>query len=137
MARRLVEHGVRMVQVYFGNGQPWDHHGDIREHAKLARQSFGAIAALITDLKTRGLLAETLIIVGTEFARAGVRSGMTYGTTDEFGFKAVEKRVHVHDLHATALHLLGLDHKRLTYRYSSRDFRLTDVRGEVIHDILA
>ncbi len=166
MARRLIEHGVRMVQVYFGNGQPWDNHDDIRDHAKLARQSDGAIAALISDLKSRGLLAETLVIVGTEFGRTpmiqnsglekighgrdhnvhgfttllaggGVRGGMTYGATDEFGFKAVEKRVHVHDLHATALHLLGLDHTRLTYRYSSRDFRLTDVHGEVVHEILA
>jgi hypothetical protein len=166
IARRLVEHGVRMVQVYFGNGQPWDHHDDIRDHAKLARQSDGPIAALISDLKARGLLAETLVIVGTEFGRTpmiqnsglekighgrdhnvhgfttllaggGVRGGVAYGATDEFGFKAVEKRVHVHDLHATALHLLGLDHTRLTYRYSSRDFRLTDVSGEVIHEILA
>jgi hypothetical protein len=166
MARRLIERGVRMVQVYFGNGQPWDNHDDIRDHGKLARLSDGPIAALISDLKSRGLLKETLLIVGTEFGRTpmiqnsglekighgrdhnvhgfttllaggGVRGGMTYGATDEFGFKSVEKRVHVHDLHATALHLLGLDHTRLTYRYSSRDFRLTDVHGEVIREILA
>jgi hypothetical protein len=166
MALRLVQHGVRMVQVYYGNGQPWDNHDDIRDHAKLARQSDGPIAALIGDLKSRGLLNETLVIVGTEFGRTpmiqnsglekighgrdhnvhgfttllaggGIRGGMTYGATDEFGFKAVEKRAHVHDLHATALHLLGLDHTKLTYRYSSRDFRLTDVHGEVIREILA
>ena len=166
MARRLVERGVRMVQIYFGNGQPWDNHDDIRDHAKLARQADAPIAALIQDLKSRGLLQETLIVVGTEFGRTpmiqnsglekighgrdhnvpgftvllaggGVKGGIAYGATDEFGFKAVEKPVHVHDLHATVLHLLGIDHTRLTYRYSSRDFRLTDVHGNVVHDILA
>jgi hypothetical protein len=166
MARRLVERGVRMVQIYFGNGQPWDHHDDIREHAKLARQADAPIAALIRDLKARGLLQETIILVGTEFGRTpmiqnsglekighgrdhnvhgfsvllaggGVKGGIAYGATDEFGFKSVEKPVHVHDLHATVLHLLGIDHTRLTYRYSSRDFRLTDVHGSVVHDILA
>lgn len=166
MARRLVERGVRMVQVYFGNFQPWDSHDDITAHARLARQADPAIASLIQDLKQRGLFDETLIIVGSEFGRtpmiqnsgleklgngrdhnvhgysvllsgAGVKGGMTYGATDEFGFKSVENRVHVHDLHATALHLLGLDHKRLTYRYSGRDYRLTDVHGEVIKPVLA
>ena len=166
MARRLVERGVRMVQVYFGHFQPWDSHDDIQAHARLARQADPAIASLIRDLKLRGLLSETLVIVGSEFGRTpmiqnsgleklgngrdhnvhgfstllaggGIKGGMTYGDTDDFGFKAVEKRTHVHDLHATALHLLGLDHKRLTYRYSSRDFRLTDVHGEVIKEILA
>jgi len=157
---------VRMVQIYFGNGQPWDNHDDIRDHAKLARQADAPIAALIQDLKSRGLLQETLILVGTEFGRTpmiqnsglekighgrdhnvpgftvllaggGIKGGIAYGATDEFGFKAVEKPVHVHDLHATVLHLLGIDHTRLTYRYSSRDFRLTDVHGNVVHDILA
>ena len=166
MAVRLVERGVRMVQIYFGNGQPWDNHDDIRDHAKLAREADAPIAALIGDLKARGLFNETIVLVGTEFGRTpmiqnsglekighgrdhnvhgftvllaggGVKGGMTYGATDEFGYKSVEKRVHVHDLHATMLHLLGLDHTRLTYRYSSRDFRLTDVHGNVIHDILA
>jgi hypothetical protein len=166
MALRMVESGVRMVQVYFGNGQPWDNHDDIRDHAKLAREADAPIGALIGDLKARGLLGETIVLVGTEFGRTpmiqnsglekighgrdhnvhgftvllaggGVKGGMTYGATDEFGYKSVEKRVHVHDLHATMLHLLGLDHKRLTYHYSSRDFRLTDVEGEVVHDIIA
>ena len=134
--------------------------------ARLARQADPAIASLVRDLKLRGLLNETLVIISSEFGRTpmiqnsgleklgngrdhnvhgfstllaggGVRGGMTYGATDDFGFRAVEKRTHVHDLHATALHLLGLDHKRLTYRYSSRDFRLTDVHGEVIQEILA
>jgi hypothetical protein len=166
MALRLVERGVRMVQVYFGNFQPWDSHDDIRVHAKLAQDADGPIAALIDDLKLRGLFEETLVIVGTEFGRTpmiqnsglerigkgrdhnvpgwttlmaggGVKGGMTYGATDEFGFKAVEKPVHVHDLHATALHLLGIDHTKLTYRHSGRDFRLTDVHGHVVTDILS
>jgi len=166
MARRLIERGVRMAQVYFGNFQPWDSHDDIMAHQRLARQADPAIAALIRDLKQRGLFQETLVIVGSEFGRTpmiqnsgleklgngrdhnvhgfsvllaggGVKGGITYGATDEFGFKAVENRVHVHDLHATILHLLGLDHKRLTFRYSGRDFRLTDVHGEVVRGILA
>lgn len=165
MALRLAERGTRMVQVYFGNFQPWDSHDDIRLHAKLANAADGPIAALIEDLKLRGLFEDTLLIVGSEFGRTpmiqnsglekvgngrdhnvhgfctllaggGVKGGMTYGATDDFGFKAVEKRCHVHDLHATVLHLLGIDHKRLTYRYSGRDFRLTDVAGNVIHEIL-
>ncbi|MFN3326432.1 MAG: DUF1501 domain-containing protein [Bryobacteraceae bacterium] len=166
MARRLVERGVRMVQVYYGNFQPWDNHDDIMIHKVLARQSDSAIAALIQDLRASGLLKETLIIVGGEFGRTpsvevsglikvqngrdhnnhgfsyllaggGIKGGMVYGATDDFGFKAVEKPVHVHDLHATALHLMGLDHKRLTYRHSGRDFRLTDVHGEIVQEILA
>jgi hypothetical protein len=166
MALRLIERGVRMVQVYFGNGQPWDHHDDIRDHAKLAQEADPAIAALLGELKARGLLGETLVIVSSEFGRTpmiqnsglekighgrdhnvhgfttllaggGVKGGIAYGATDEFGFKAVENRVHVHDLHATVLHLLGIDHTRLTYRYSGRDFRLTDVHGEVVKAILA
>ena len=160
VARRLVERGVRMVQLYYGGGQPWDDHGDITNHANHAKQSDKPIAALIRDLKRRGMLDETLILWGGEFGRTpwsqgakgrdhhsrgfsmwmaggGVRGGLAYGATDEFGNAAVEKKIHVHDLHATILHLLGLDHLRLTYRYSGRDFRLTDVHGNVVHDIIA
>ncbi|OYV91743.1 MAG: sulfatase [Planctomycetia bacterium 21-64-5] len=160
VARRLVERGVRMVQVYFGGGQPWDDHGDILNHAKHAQQSDRPIAALINDLKRRGLLDETLIVWSGEFGRTpwsqgakgrdhhsrgftswlaggGVKGGLAFGETDEFGNDAVKDKVHVHDLHATILHLLGIDHERLTYRYSGRDFRLTDVSGRVVHEILA
>ena len=160
MARRLVESGVRMVQVFYGDGQPWDDHGDIKNHANLARNVDQPIAALILDLKNRGLLDETLIVWGGEFGRTptsegakgrdhnnhgfsmwlaggGVKGGMVYGATDEFGFAAVENKMHVHDLHATILHLMGIDHEKLTYRYSGRDFRLTDVEGKVAHAIIA
>ena len=166
MARRLVERGVRMVQVYYGNGQPWDNHDDILIHRKLAHDVDGPIAALLADLKASGLLSQTLVVIGGEFGRTpvlevsglikvqngrdhnshgfstlvaggGIKGGITYGNTDEFGFKAVENPVHIHDLHATLLHALGIDHTRLTYRYSGRDFRLTDVAGNVVHDILA
>jgi hypothetical protein len=166
MARRLVERGVRMVQVYYGDGQPWDNHDDILIHRKLAHEADGPIAALLADLKASGLLKETLVIIGGEFGRTpvlevsglvkvqngrdhnshgfstllaggGVKGGTTYGNTDEFGFKAAENPVHIHDLHATVLHALGMDHTKLTYRYSGRDFRLTDVAGNVVHDILA
>lgn len=166
LARRLVERGVRMVQVFFGPGQPWDNHDDIMDHQKLCSQADPAIASLIRDLRTSGLLKETLIIIGGEFGRTpaaevsglvkvqngrdhnslgfstvlvggGVRGGTAYGATDDFGYRAVEKPVHVHDLHATILHLLGFDHTRLTYRYSGRDFRLTDVSGVVVKDIVA
>ena len=166
MARRLVERGVRMVQVYYGDGQPWDNHDDIQLHRGHAAKSDGPIAALLQDLKASGLLNETLVMIGGEFGRTpvvevsglvklqngrdhnshgfsmilaggGVKGGMVHGATDDFGFKAIEKPVHPHDLHATALHLLGFDHTKLTYRYSGRDFRLTDVAGEVVQDILA
>jgi hypothetical protein len=166
MARRLIQRGVRMVQVYYGNGQPWDNHDDILIHRKLAHDVDGPIAALLADLKASGLLKETLVIISGEFGRTpvlevsglvkvqngrdhnshgfstllaggGVKGGTTYGNTDEFGFKAVENPVHIHDLHATILHALGMDHTKLTYRYSGRDFRLTDVAGNVVHDILA
>ena len=166
MALRLVEKGVRMVQIYYGDGQPWDNHDDILIHKRLAGGADPAIASLLEDLKQRGLLDETLVIISGEFGRTpavevsglvqvqngrdhncaafstvlaggGVKRGMTYGQTDDFGFKVVDKGVHPHDLHATALHLLGLDHTKLTYRYSGRDFRLTDVAGNVVQDILA
>jgi hypothetical protein len=170
IARRLVERGVRFVQVWHGEGQPWDSHDDIEvNHRRLAKQCDQAIAALIKDLKQRGLLNETLILWGGEFGRTpvvelpkkgsnqgkingrdhnhwgfttwlaggGVKGGYVHGATDDFGFKAVEDRVHVHDLHATMLHQLGFDHQKLTYRYAARDFRLTDVHGTVIRDLIA
>ncbi len=159
-ARRLVERGVRMVQVFYGSGQPWDDHGDLEKgHRAKAKDSDQAIAALLRDLKRTGLLEDTLVLWGGEFGRTptsegasgrdhnnhgfcvwlaggGVKGGMTYGATDEFGFAAVENKVHVHDLHATILHLMGIDHEKLTYRYSGRDFRLTDVFGTVVKEIL-
>jgi hypothetical protein len=170
IARRLIERGVRFVQVWHGQGQPWDNHDDIKEnHAKLAGQCDQAIGALLTDLKRLGLFEETLILWGGEFGRTptvelpqaganagkingrdhnhwgftcwlaggGVKGGQTYGATDEFGFKAVENPVHVHDLHATILRLMGFDHERLTYRYAGRDFRLTDVHGKVVSELIA
>ncbi|MFM8273397.1 MAG: DUF1501 domain-containing protein, partial [Gemmata sp.] len=161
LARRLVESGVRVVQVYTGNLQPWDTHDKNAEgHQKLAHIVDQPIAALLGDLEQRGLLHDTLVVWGGEFGRTptteggsgrdhnhygfsmwlaggGVKGGLAYGATDEFGFRAVEKRVHVHDLHATLLHLMGLDHEKLTYRYSGRDFRLTDVHGTVVKDIIA
>jgi hypothetical protein len=170
IARRLLERGVRFVQVWHGAGQPWDNHDDIEvNHRKLAGQCDRAIAALLTDLKVRGMFDSTLVIWGGEFGRTptvelptpganagkvngrdhnhygfsmwlaggGVNGGQVYGATDEFGFQAVEDKVHVHDLHATLLHLLGFDHERLTYRYAGRDFRLTDVHGRVIRELIA
>jgi hypothetical protein len=170
IARRLIERGVRFVQVWHGNGQPWDSHDDLElQHRRLAGECDRAIGALLVDLKQRGLLNETLVIWGGEFGRTpavelpkegsnqgkingrdhnhwgftmwlaggGVRGGYVHGATDEFGFKAAENRVHVHDLHATLLHLLGFDHERLTYRYAGRDFRLTDVHGRVVRELLA
>ena len=167
IARRLVERGVRVVQCYHGDVQPWDSHSNIAgEHRRLGGEADGPIAALLTDLHRRGLLEETLVICGGEFGRTpaveipigggeptgrdhnhhgfsvwlaggGVQGGLAYGATDEFGYRAVEHPVHVHDLHATLLHLLGLDHTRLTYRHAGRDFRLTDVAGRVAKGILA
>jgi hypothetical protein len=160
LARRLVERGVRCVQIYFGTWQPWDTHDrNDEQHRTLARTADRPVAALLKDLKQRGLLEETIVMLGGEFGRTpaaqgngrdhnhwgfstvlaggGFKGGVTYGATDEFGFKAEDKRVHVHDLHATLLHLMGLDHEKLTYRYSGRDFRLTDVEGVVVKDILA
>ena len=166
MALRLAEAGVRVVQVYYGDGQPWDSHDDIMTQKDHADRSDGPIAALLEDLKLRGMLDETLVIVGSEFGRTpmiqnsgtekvgrgrdhnppgysillaggGIRGGQAYGATDDFGYKAVVNPVTPHDLHATALHVLGLDHTKLTYRYSGRDFRLTDIHGSVIEDWLA
>ncbi|QDV34658.1 DUF1501 domain-containing protein [Tautonia plasticadhaerens] len=167
VARRLVERGVRFVQLWHGAGQPWDDHGDITNHRTLAAQCDRGIAALLTDLKRTGLLGETLVICGGEFGRTpvvelmegqeakangrdhnpygfslwmaggGVKGGHVHGATDEFGFQAVEDRVHVHDLHATILRLLGFDHERFTYRYAGRDFRLTDVHGRVVESLVS
>ncbi|MBX5496501.1 MAG: DUF1501 domain-containing protein, partial [Bryobacteraceae bacterium] len=156
LARRLVERGVRFVQC---TADDWDQHTELaRLHAKNARGVDKPIAGLLRDLKSRGLLNETLVIWGGEFGRTpfmerdgrdhnpygftmwmaggGVKGGMAYGATDDYGYHAVENRVHIHDLHATILHLLGLDHTKLTYRYNGRDFRLTDVHGVVAKDIL-
>jgi hypothetical protein len=160
IARRLVERGVRMVQLYYGNDQPWDDHKDIANHRDHAQKSDRPIAALLKDLKARGLLDETLVLWGGEFGRTptsegskgrdhhslgfsmwlaggGVKGGHIHGATDDLGFVAVQDRVHVHDLHATILHLMGIDHTKLTYRYSGRDFRLTDVFGEVVTGMIA
>jgi hypothetical protein len=161
LARRLSERGVRFVQVYYGDGQPWDTHNDHNENVrKLCRDIDRPIAGLLRDLKQRGLLEETLVLWGGEFGRTptsengngrdhnhygfttwlaggGIKGGMTYGETDDFGFRSIHDRVHVHDLHATILHQLGIDHERLTFRYAGRDFRLTDVAGRVIHEIQA
>lgn len=169
-ARRMIERGVRFVQVWHGQGQPWDNHDDIEErHRTLAGECDQAIGALLTDLKQRGLLDDTLVMWGGEFGRTptvelpqkganagkvngrdhnnhgfcmwlaggGVRGGTIHGATDEFGFQAVENRVHVHDLHATVLQLLGFDHTQLTYRYAGRDFRLTDIHGRVVPELMA
>ncbi len=166
IARRLAERGVRYIQLWHGAGQPWDNHDKIADnHRRLANEIDQPIAALLSDLKARGMLDETLVMWGGEFGRTptveltgagasklgrdhnhygfsvwlaggGIKGGTVYGATDEFGFKAAENRTSVHDLHATILHALGLDHKQLTYRYSGRDFRLTDVHGTVIHEIL-
>ena len=166
IARRLLERGVRYVQLWHGASQPWDNHDEIeKNHRKLATDIDKPIASLIADLKSRGMLDSTLIMIGGEFGRTpvveltkgkegsgrdhnpygfsmvlaggGVKGGYAHGATDEFGFAAVEKKVHVHDLHATVLHLLGFDHEKFTYRYAGRDFRLTDVHGHVAQDIVA
>ncbi|MGV3486459.1 MAG: DUF1501 domain-containing protein [Planctomycetaceae bacterium] len=168
LARRLVERGVRYVQVWHGASQPWDSHDNIKDaHRHVANQCDQGIAGLIKDLKQRGLLSKTLILCSGEFGRTpsvemgqngsgasqgrdhnhwgfslwmaggGIKGGTIYGATDEFGFKAVENPVSVHDLHATMLHLLGFDHERLTYRYAGRDYRLTDLSGKVVHDVIA
>ena len=153
------------MQVYYvdrKNKQPWDTHQDNNgKHRKLCADSDRASAALLTDLKQRGLLDDTLVWWGGEFGRTpvsqgkrdgrdhnphactmflaggGIKAGVRYGETDEYGYYAVKDKVHFHDLHATLLHLMGIDHQRLTYRYAGRDFRLTDIYGEVIHDLIA
>ncbi len=170
IARRLAERGVRYIQVWHGDGQPWDNHDDIEvNHRRLAKQCDQAMGALIKDLKQRGMLEDTLVMCGGEFGRTpvvelptpgsnagkingrdhnhygftywlaggGVKGGYVHGATDEFGFRAQEKPVHVHDLHATIMKLMGFDHERFTYRYAGRDFRLTDVHGTVVNEIIA
>jgi arylsulfatase A-like enzyme len=167
LARRLAESGVRFVQV---NDSGWDHHGSIRkELPKKCKNMDKPVAALLRDLKQRGLLDDTLVIWGGEFGRTpfdqdlslgtaaeetrgrehnphgftmwmaggGVKPGIVHGSTDDFAYRAQEGKIHLHDLHATILHLLGLDHERLTHRYAGRDFRLTDVYGRVVNEILA
>ena len=164
LARRLVERGVRLIELYDAD---WDHHGNIQNRLPAkCKETDRPIAALIKDLRQRGLLKETLIVWGSEFGRTplrqggnakdkglsgrdhhkdaftmwlaggGIRGGVSYGRSDEFGMDVAENGVHVHDLNATILHQLGLDHERLTYRYQGREFRLTDVHGNVVHDIL-
>jgi hypothetical protein len=169
IARRLLEKGVRFVQVWHGAGQPWDSHNEIeKNHRKLAGECDQPIAAVLHDLDRLGLLEDTLVLWGGEFGRTptveltsfganegsngrdhnsygfsmwmaggGVKPGYVHGSTDEFGFAAVENKVHVHDLHATMLRLLGFDHEKFTYRYAGRDFRLTDVEGRVVGDLMA
>ena len=161
-ARRLVERGVRVVNLFdVGSNSNWDHHGDIAQHAGLAKNVDRPIAALIKDLHQRGLLDDTLVVGCSEFGRTpwedanpkgrnhfnrnftcflaggGVKGGTSYGVSDEYGATAVENPMHTHDLHATILHLMGLDHTQLTYRYSGRDFRLTDIHGEVVRPVFS
>ncbi|MFN7806813.1 MAG: DUF1501 domain-containing protein, partial [Planctomycetaceae bacterium] len=164
MARRLCEAGTRFIQVNYGDNTAnpaWDQHSNLPKHADHARACDQPIAALLADLGERGLLDDTLVWWGAEFGRTpyaekngtgrdhnpqgfttwlaggGVKPGLSFGATDEFGHKAIEGKVHMHDLHATLLDLLGLDHEQLTYRYAGREFRLTDVHGRVIDEILA
>ncbi len=163
MARQMAEAGVRYIQVSYSDTKDtpkWDQHSNLKEHEVHARNTDKPVAGLLMDLKQRGLLDDTLVWWGGEFGRTpysqnndgrdhnpkgfsvwlaggGVKSGFSYGQTDEFGYEAVENKVHMHDLHATILHLMGLDHRQLTYRYAGRDFRLTDVHGRIVHDIIA
>jgi arylsulfatase A-like enzyme len=163
VARRLVERGVRFVELIdVGSSNNWDAHGDMLTHAPLAKNVDQAIAGLLRDLKQRGMLDETLVVWTTEFGRtpfnaaadakgrehhhwvysswlagAGVKPGITFGESDEYGIRVGKDPVHVHDFHATILHLMGLDHTRLTYRHTGRDYRLTDVYGRVVNAILA
>jgi len=167
----LLERGVRYIQLWHGEGQPWDSHDEVeKNHRRLAGECDQAIGALLKDLKQRGMLEDTLVIWGGEFGRTptvelptpgsdnskvkngrdhnnhgftmwlaggGVKGGYVHGATDPFGFAAAEKPVHVHDLHATLLRLLGFDHEKLTYRYAGRDFRLTDLYGNLVKEIIA
>ncbi len=163
IARRLIERGVRVVEIIdTGSNNNWDSHGDMRDHRPKALRADRAIAALIKDLRARGLLSQTLVAICTEFGRtpwtdttvskgrnhyakafsvllagAGVKGGIAFGETDEFGINIVANPVHVHDFHATILHLMGIDHTSLIYRYAGRDFRLTDVDGKVVTQILS
>jgi hypothetical protein len=163
IARRFLERGVRFIQLWYGAGMPWDSHQEINTlHPKLCKDVDQPIAAFLTDLKLRGMLDDTLVIWGGEFGRTsstgdpnatgrshnpfgftvwlaggGTKGGYIHGATDEFGSKAVKDNVHVHDLHATILAACGLDHEKLTYRYSGRDFRLTDVSGKVVNEVFA
>jgi hypothetical protein len=164
MARRLIEAGVRYVQINYGdnsNNPAWDQHSDLPKHAVHAAASDKPVAGLLADLKQRGLLDDTLVWWGGEFGRTpyaekngtgrdhnpggftvflaggGVKPGFAYGETDEFGHHAIYGKVHMHDLHATLLHLLGLEHEKLTFRHDGRDFRLTDVHGHVVNEIIA
>jgi uncharacterized protein (DUF1501 family) len=157
LARRLAERGVRFIQLYH---RDWDHHGNLKNDIKLkAEEVDRPAAALVNDLKSRGMLDETLVVWGGEFGRTpmaqgngrdhhikgfslwlaggGIKGGITHGATDELGYNAVDDIVPVHDLHATMLYLLGVDHKKLTYKFQGRDFRLTDVHGNVVQKILA
>lgn len=161
LARRMVERGVRFVQLYSGDTNGWDAHKNVlTNHSTYCRRTDKPVAGLLRDLKQRGLLDDTLVIWGGEFGRmpmseqgtgrdhnpwgyttwlagGGVKGGICHGATDEFGLRAEQDKVHVHDLHATILHLLGLNHEELTYFHNGRDQRLTDVAGEVVHEILA
>ena len=163
LARRMAEQGVRYIQVNYSDESPtpkWDQHSNMPKHKDHALATDKPVAGLLADLKSRGLLEDTLVWWGGEFGRTpfaqsnngrdhnprgftvflaggGVKTGIAYGATDELGDRAVENRVHMHDLHATILHILGLDHEELTYEYAGRDFRLTDVHGHVVHDLLA
>src|SRR5436190_1880577 len=163
VGRRLAERGVRFIELIDrGSSENWDSHGDMNEHAPLAKNVDQAIAGLLRDLKSRGMLDETLVVWTTEFGRtplnetanhkgrqhhhwvysswlagAGVKPGMVYGESDDYGINVAKDPVHVHDFHATILHLLGLDHERLTYKHSGRDYRLTDVAGQVVKGVLA
>jgi len=164
MARRMCEAGVRFIQVNYGDNSAnpaWDQHSNLPKHSEHAQAVDKPIAGLLQDLKQRGLLDDTIVWWGSEFGRTpysqengtgrdhnpsgftvwlaggGFKAGYTHGQTDEFGFQGIEGRVHMHDLHATLLHQLGLDHKRLTFRNAGRDFRLTDVQGQVVHEIIS
>jgi hypothetical protein len=161
IARRLSEHGVRFVELIdSGSSNNWDSHGAMKDHVPRAKNVDQAIAGLLTDLKSRGMLDETLVVWTTEFGRTphsdgvtgrshhpyvfsswlaggGVKGGIVYGASDDYGYEVAENPVHIHDFHATILHLLGLNHEQLTYRHAGRDFRLTDVAGRVVHDLIA
>jgi hypothetical protein len=163
VARRLAERGVRFVELIdVGSSSNWDAHGDMLTHAPLAKNVDQPIAGLLRDLKQRGMLDETLVVWTTEFGRTpfnaaanakgrehhhwvfsswlaggGVKAGITYGKSDEYGIHVADSPVHIHDFHATILYLMGLDHERLTYRHTGRDYRLTDVHGRVVHELLA